>query len=391
MKLIEDSDEIVREDTGACLVGTTDGIVTLLGHNGKKSGNGRIAIHCTKCELDEELFGAGLFWTSRNNGKELKGCGCCGKLPADKKLIKIKRILESEGYEYRGLIQEDSNTVRTGDKLKLTCPKGHNYETTSITKFLDCGRRCPHCANNVPKSVECFAWEGTKKHKGSYEYPMVRKKIENKNKFAVRCPLHGIWWTDFNHHINRGQGCPHPECCWKKISEVKSYTQEDFLEKARKVHGDKYDYSNTSYGRSFTKIEIFCKECVENFTQTAGCHLSGNGCPTCSGRTQKQVYIFGVMDQGNIIALKSGIANDYKTRLNRQNNQSVFDVKLLKLFEFEETSDCRVAEKVCKASLNNHYLNRKEYPDGFMETYPVSDFQKIIDIIKNNNGAECKL
>ena len=57
MKLIEDSDEIVREDTGACLVGTTDGIVTLLGHNGKKSGNGRIAIHCTKCELDKSYLG----------------------------------------------------------------------------------------------------------------------------------------------------------------------------------------------------------------------------------------------------------------------------------------------------------------------------------------------
>lgn len=32
----------------------------------------------------------------------------------------------------------------------------------------------------------------------------------------------------------------------------------DFIEKAKKVHGDKYDYSLVDYKKSHTKIKILC-------------------------------------------------------------------------------------------------------------------------------------
>ena len=391
MVLIEDLDLIVREDNGKCKVGTTNGNVTILGNNGEKSGWCRIAIHCKICEKDPELFNKGIFFTSRENAVKLKGCGCSGKLPAAKTLIKAKRVMKQEGYEFRGLILGEDDKLTNNTKLKLTCPKGHRYDSTTLSKFINSNRRCPHCAKNVLIKVEEFAWLGLKNHDYRYTYPMITKKVNGKNKHAVRCPIHGVWWTDSNHHLNRSQGCPHPECCWQKISEVKADTQENFLFKANKVHSDSYDYTKTVYKRSFTEVIITCKRCEKDFTQVAGCHLSGNGCPSCAGKNQKQVYIFAVKDGNKVVGLKSGIAINYKSRLSRQRLYSVFDVEVLKVFRFENSDDCKAAEKTCINTLSSGFLTKEQYTDGFRETYPCDDLDKLVEVIKKYKGEEIEL
>lgn len=58
-------------------------------------------------------------------------------------------------------------------------------------------------------------------------------------------------------------------------------TTETFIEKARKIHGDKYDYSRTVYnGNNVTKVKIICKKHGE-FEQTPLQHLHGHGCQKC--------------------------------------------------------------------------------------------------------------
>lgn len=58
-------------------------------------------------------------------------------------------------------------------------------------------------------------------------------------------------------------------------------TTERFIEKARFVHGDKYDYSKSEYKRTNDKVCIICPEHGE-FWQTPHNHLKGTGCPKCS-------------------------------------------------------------------------------------------------------------
>ena len=58
-------------------------------------------------------------------------------------------------------------------------------------------------------------------------------------------------------------------------------TTEDFIEKAKKVHGDKYDYSQVKYINTSTKVCIICPKHGE-FWQTPNSHLQGSGCPSCS-------------------------------------------------------------------------------------------------------------
>ena len=60
-----------------------------------------------------------------------------------------------------------------------------------------------------------------------------------------------------------------------------SLTQEDFIRKAKAMHGDKYDYSKVEYVNSSTKVCIICPKHGE-FWQQAGSHLIGRGCPECS-------------------------------------------------------------------------------------------------------------
>lgn len=57
-------------------------------------------------------------------------------------------------------------------------------------------------------------------------------------------------------------------------------TTEEFIKRARAIHGDKYDYSKAEYVRSDKKVTIICKKHGE-FQQTPNKHLLGQGCPQC--------------------------------------------------------------------------------------------------------------
>ena len=59
-----------------------------------------------------------------------------------------------------------------------------------------------------------------------------------------------------------------------------------FVEKAKSVHGDKYDYSLVDYTESKNKVIIICSKHGE-FKQRASGHLSGYGCSKCSYEKQK--------------------------------------------------------------------------------------------------------
>ena len=66
-----------------------------------------------------------------------------------------------------------------------------------------------------------------------------------------------------------------------ECSGNKKLTTESFIKKAHLVHGDRYDYSKVNYVGAKTKVVIICKEHGE-FLQTPNNHLRGKGCPQCS-------------------------------------------------------------------------------------------------------------
>lgn len=67
---------------------------------------------------------------------------------------------------------------------------------------------------------------------------------------------------------------------------MKKSSKEEFIAKAKKLHGDKYDYSLVEYKGSVKKVKIICQHHGE-FLQTPNTHLGGHGCPKCAQHNKK--------------------------------------------------------------------------------------------------------
>lgn len=63
---------------------------------------------------------------------------------------------------------------------------------------------------------------------------------------------------------------------------AKKLTQEEFIERAKKVHGDKYDYGKTVYTNNKQKITVTCP-LHGDFKIRADGFLRGSGCQECGG------------------------------------------------------------------------------------------------------------
>jgi len=67
---------------------------------------------------------------------------------------------------------------------------------------------------------------------------------------------------------------------------AKKLTQEEVLERFKKVHGNKYNYSKVNYKGTFKKVEIICSK-HGSFFQNPSDHWKNCGCPKCSKNRNK--------------------------------------------------------------------------------------------------------
>ena len=114
-------------------------------------------------------------------------------------------------------------------------------------------------------------------HGDKYDYSKVEYKT-NRIEICIICPKHGEFWQTPANHL-RGRGCK--KCAFEKISKIKTKTTEQFIKDARKIHGDRYDYSKVEYKNNETKVCIICPIHGE-FWQNPNSHLSGCKCPKCA-------------------------------------------------------------------------------------------------------------
>lgn len=114
-------------------------------------------------------------------------------------------------------------------------------------------------------------------HGDKYDYSLVNIQMQ-KTPISIICKEHGIFNMRPANHTNQKQGCP--KCGKLKQAKTQSLTTDQWIEKARLVHGDKYDYSKVTYSKSSEKVCVICPEHGE-FFQIATEHLKGKGCQKC--------------------------------------------------------------------------------------------------------------
>ena len=70
---------------------------------------------------------------------------------------------------------------------------------------------------------------------------------------------------------------------------MKQSNTAEFIEKAKRIHGVKYDYSKVEYVNSTTPVEIICPV-HGSFFQTPKSHLRGNGCKKCGYESNSEKH-----------------------------------------------------------------------------------------------------
>ena len=128
------------------------------------------------------------------------------------------------------------------------------------------------------KTTSDFIEEARKVHGDKYDY----SKVEYKNtdtKVCIICPKHGEFWQKPYQHL-QGNGCK--TCYYETIGDRCRHTKDVFEQRARKVHGDKYDYSKVEYINQNTQVCIICPK-HGKFWQKPSHHINGSECPKCRG------------------------------------------------------------------------------------------------------------
>lgn len=145
------------------------------------------------------------------------------------------------------------------------------------------------------------------KYGNKYDYSNVIYE-GNKKKVSITCSKHGEFKQKPNSHLC-GYGCPK---CGQDRSYWNKLDTQEFLNKARIIHGNKYDYGQAVYIKSSEKVAIKCL-LHGIFYQTPNAHLVGSGCPDCGDRIRHEKKVGTTEEFIYRAKIKHGDKYDYSS------------------------------------------------------------------------------
>ena len=189
----------------------------------------------------------------------------------------IRRAREKHGgkYDYSKVRYVNNSTP-----VIIGCPIHGDFEQRPDSHLQ--GKGCRYCgikAAHPIMSVEEMVRRSRAVHGDKYDYSQVKIKTVC-DPVTIICPEHGPFKQAPINHYHAKQGCP--KCGLIKQGMSIRGNTDDFIRKARKVHGDRYGYDRVNYVKKDVPVDIYCPVCKEYFQQTPGCHLNGHGCTRCA-------------------------------------------------------------------------------------------------------------
>ena len=110
----------------------------------------------------------------------------------------------------------------------------------------------------------------------------------------------------------------------RKIISGRRLTQEEFIKRAKEIHGNKYDYSEVEFVNTSTKVKIYCKKCKIFFWQTPSDHIySKAGCPKCGNELNSTKRATGKEEFIKRSREKFGDKFDYSRVVYKSNRKKV--------------------------------------------------------------------
>ena len=222
---------------------------------------------------------------SHSNGKKTAphGCWkCCGiTQPSERPAPMTADEFFDKMQEIYGDRLDFSHSVFRGinKPVDYEC-KIHGHQHNGARTLLS-GDGCDYCSGRKFYGPD-FVRLAREVHGDKYNYSQVGE-IKNKVQIVtIGCPVHGPYPQRVDLHL-LGHGCP--ECYGQSNKWDTKERARRFFEKAHKMHGDQFDYSEANYVDKRTPIRIRCKKHDYWFTCRPDEHVhvrSAGCCPYCT-------------------------------------------------------------------------------------------------------------
>ena len=275
----------------------------------------------------------GEFKQEPSNHLNNHGCPKCANnlMYSTREYIKKAEEIHGKRYDY-------SNVTYCGNKIKIKikCIK-HNFSFLIIPSDHLNGTGCSKCSGNYIPTTEEWIEKAKETHGNKYDYT---KSIYKKNdiQIIIICKNHGEFKQIAYNHIN-GSNCP--KCIGKY-----NYNTEEWIEKAKEIHGNKYDYSKVKYLNSKTKVTLICKDHGE-FQQVASNHLNlTQGCPYCGYLITKEKLSLTNSDFINKAIETHGKRYDY-SKIDYKNSKTKVIIICKKHGEFKQRASDHIKGSGC--------------------------------------------
>jgi len=205
-----------------------------------------------------------------------------------------------------------------------------------------------------------FIMRARKIHGRKYIYTKVAY-VNNSTKVIIICSKCKNTFEQVpNKHLAGQNGC-----CFNTNIPM---TTQMFVNKAEELHGDKYNYAESAYTNSITKVKIICNNCGKCCIQLPLGHLKGHNCCRCY--TRNLTYT----TEEFISASKKvhGSLYDYTTSIYTGSDKPI-NVR------------CINCDTIFYPTPNNHIHSRSGCPDCYLlkRTYTKDEF---VSIAKSRYG-----
>lgn len=225
------------------------------------------------------------------------------KCKTTEEFVTEAKIIHGDKYDYGKTVYVNAKT-----KVLIICSIHGEFKQTPNNHLG--GKGCLSCAitlraKNRSTGLKAFIDKANKVHSNKYNYTKT-KYINTHNKVLITCPIHGDFEQSPHNHLI-SDGCPICSQLNRRMSI------NEFIEKSKQVHSDKYSYELTNYTIGKEVVIITCP-IHGKFTQLAESHLNGRGCNKCATggfNPNKPAYLYylKITTEESQILYKIGITN----------------------------------------------------------------------------------
>lgn len=215
----------------------------------------------------------GPFWQTPLDHTGGHGCAACGveqsaasrRQDADT-FVARARAKFGDVLDYRQMDYRNTTT-----DITIVCPEHGPFQQTPNEHLASTG--CPVCTGLKPITQETFLERARAAHGDRYDYAQVDYQGWLVP-VAIGCAVHGVFWQQPKIHA-KGGGC-------LACSGLQPVTLSGFIARAQAVHGDRYDYSQVQMTNFSTKVTIICRDHGPFEQRPSDHTRQEQGCPACA-------------------------------------------------------------------------------------------------------------